>query len=125
MKSKITIESNAQGVITIHIDGLPVAKKEDRGTFIAYCPVLKVTGYSSESADAAFRDFERALNVFFQVHIDDDTLLDALNYFGWTSTASVKKFLNYAQNKVQPSFGFVNPNEIPNYVPRENLQFAI
>lgn len=86
--------------------GIALDKRE--GGWIAFCPSLKVLGYSNESKEKAFEDLKLSFNDFFQVHFEDDTLEEALSSFGWTT-----KFMENKKPISNPFFKIPSPVSIP------------
>lgn len=110
-KTSIEIKKEGEGVL-INIQNLGFAsKREDNGEWTVYCPSLKVIGYSRKSYNAAFKDFEENLSLFFTVHIQDKTIDRALLSFNYTKrTPSVNESLKASNSKklVSPKIQFTN-----------------
>ena len=81
-KSQIEI-SYGTSVVNIYIRNLGVAVKKGTGNFVVFCPTLNILGYSNKSASDAFKDFEENLSLYFEVHIKNKTLRDALTSKKW------------------------------------------
>lgn len=60
---------------------LAVYKKRDY--WIAFCPALKIFGYSREGEEGALKDFDRAIDTFLYVHEKRNSLENALKNLGW------------------------------------------
>jgi hypothetical protein len=75
---------NEQFKISPNEISVPVFLSERKGYWIAYCPVLKLYGYSKESGDAAYKDFDKAIITFFHVQNTLGTLNQTLLNLGWT-----------------------------------------
>ncbi len=59
-----------------------VIKKKER-YWIVYSPHFKTFGYSNKNENNAIKDFDRALGLFFDIHLKRRTLEKALIKFGW------------------------------------------
>jgi hypothetical protein len=66
--------------ITLRIQ-IGIREKDD--LYSVYSPSFETYGYSKASLSAAIKDLEKALAVFFKLHIRENTLDAALEYFGW------------------------------------------
>jgi len=83
---------------------LPVGIREtENGNWIAFNPSLKVIGYSSVSEEDALRDLNDSVSLFFDIHLKDETLDEALISFGWES-----KIDSQAQNVFQTTQRFTS-----------------
>lgn len=86
MKTEIFVDNKA-GIITV--SGLGIAIDERKQGWIAYCPSLKVLGYSNENEQGAIDEFNISLDAFFNIHLSDGTLSEALTQFGWNPKVSI------------------------------------
>lgn len=89
---------------------VPVLVVKRRDLWIAYCPFLKLYGYSEQSKDAAKDDFDKAIDTFFEIHATLGTLNQALLSLGWTRgndkvNAPTKNF----NSQISP---FRNPDKV-------------
>ena len=66
-----------------------VFKKKD--TWVAYSPNLKTFGYSAKNDKSAVEDFLKAVEVFFDIHRERNTIELALRGFGWRQRLHKKK----------------------------------
>ncbi|WP_341226912.1 hypothetical protein [uncultured Arcticibacterium sp.] len=104
MENFLKIEKDeANGNASIEV-GLSVAIKERANKWTVFSPQFKVIGFSNVSKEEAERDFEENLNLFFNIHLERDTLDDALKHFGWTIEFSFKNI------KKLPEFMFDTKN---------------
>ena len=83
-ESVIDVKGCSDGSINITVTNLGIATKNSRKSHTVFCPTLKVLGYSSKNEIDAFKDFEKNLTIFFNVHISQNTLNEALFSFNWT-----------------------------------------
>lgn len=83
-ESVIDVKGGADGSINITVTGLGVATKKSLNSHTVFCPSLKVLGHSTKNEKEAFKDFEKNLTIFFNVHISQNTLNEALISFNWT-----------------------------------------
>lgn len=81
----IQITNSKNKTISIETKLSLVIKKKKRH-WIAYSPHFKTFGYSNRNENSAIKDFGRALDLFFDVHIKRGTLEKALIKFGWKKT---------------------------------------
>lgn len=86
MKTEIFVDKKA-GTITVSGLGLAIDKRKQG--WIAYCPSLKVLGYSNESEQNAIDEFNISIDAFFNIHLTDGTLGEALTEFGWKPRVSI------------------------------------
>jgi len=63
---------------------VPVFTVERKGCWVAYCPVLKIYGYSQKDEKTALQDFDNAIDTFFHVQGTLGTLNNTLLKLGWT-----------------------------------------
>lgn len=69
----------------LELSDIDITLDEQENGWLAYCEGLKVLGYSNESSEDALEDLKCALEVFFKIHLEENTLKAALLEFGWTS----------------------------------------
>ena len=81
MDTTLNIQTNAKE-LRLEANILLAVKKKER-YWIVYSPHFKTFGYSSVSEDEAKKDFKNSLNIFFDVHINRNTLEIALEKLGW------------------------------------------
>lgn len=65
--------------------------------WVAFSPHLKTYGYSSENAEGAINDFDRAIETFFYVHEKLNNLKEVLSKLGWVrqdNSYDLPKLLN-------------------------------
>ena len=60
---------------------LPVQIWQEHGHFVAFCPVLQVTSYGDSKRDAQ-RNVKEAVELFFEVCVEDGTLNEVLRECG-------------------------------------------
>ena len=53
------------------------------GCWIAYCPALKLYGFSQSGETAALDDFDRAIDTFVSVQSETGKLDETLKTLGW------------------------------------------
>jgi predicted RNase H-like HicB family nuclease len=83
-KSQLVHVTDSNGN-NISIDAtIPLFTKKTDGYWLVYSPHFKTFGYSKESEKQAVQDLDRALTLFFDVHLERGTLEKALLAFGWT-----------------------------------------
>ncbi len=82
IKSSIHIKRRDDKII-ISVKNLGVASKQDGRSSTIFCPALKVLGYSPKNKGEAFSDFQKNLTLFFNIHITNNTLDEALKSFEW------------------------------------------
>lgn len=51
--------------------------------WVAYCPALKLYGFSEHGEDAALDDFDSAIDTFIQVQAQLGKIHETLNALGW------------------------------------------
>lgn len=51
--------------------------------WVAYCPELKIFGFSKKNINDAISDFEIALKTFLEVHAELGTIVKSLIKLGW------------------------------------------
>jgi len=78
---RVTDRNGNDIAIEAHV---PLFSKKSDSYWLVYSPHFKTFGYSKESKEKALVDFERALDLFFAVHVERGTLEKALLAFGWT-----------------------------------------
>lgn len=103
-KPQITTVKDSNGN-TIRIDGLiPLYTKKDlpENCWILYSPHFKTYGYSTESEEKALKDFDRAIKLFFDIHIERGTLEKALICFGWKKTSDTFHKPEFGNSPVVP-----------------------
>jgi cell shape-determining protein MreC len=81
-KSSILVERRDDRII-VTLQDLGVATKKDGRSRTIFCPSLKVLGFSSKNINDAFNDFESNLSLFFNLHLKNETLDEALKSFEW------------------------------------------
>lgn len=75
---------------TIRLEGdVPLEVKKNGAYWIIYSPHFKTFGYSHESEQKAVEDFDTAIKLFFEIHIERGTLEKALILYGWERTNNV------------------------------------
>lgn len=99
MNSQIKL-SKIDGGVEVQISNLPINVKETRGNFTAVCELFRSIGFSAKSKDLAITDLEDSLNLFFEIHLKEGTLDDALKEFGWEMEMDID-FLTDFQPKFQ------------------------
>ncbi|MGF1558352.1 MAG: hypothetical protein ACFCUL_04615 [Flavobacteriaceae bacterium] len=82
-ESIIDVKGHSDGSIEVILKDLGIASTKRGNSYIVFCPSLKVLGYSNRSEREAFRDFEKNLIIFFDVHLKRNTLNEALISFDW------------------------------------------
>lgn len=92
MNATIQISTQGGGVQIITSE-LPLAVFQKNEKWIAYSPMFKTLGYSSFDQDSAVEDFFHSLDMFFTIHIEDNTLEEALSLFNWKSSTNISKSL--------------------------------
>lgn len=91
--TKSTIEiKREEGRVTINIKNLGIGIKRRIGKNVVYSPGLNVLGYSSKSVKSALKDFEENLELFFAVHLTDDTIREALVSNKWNFVGEGQNF---------------------------------
>lgn len=84
-----TLRINSNGK-TLQIEAIiPIAVKNKDKNWVAYSPQFKTFGFSSVSKEKALEDFDRAIDLFFQIHIDRNTLEKALEKLRWQRSNDV------------------------------------
>lgn len=69
----------------LELSDIDISMDEQADGWVAFCPGLKVLGYSNISDQEALDDLKEALEGFFKIHLEEKTLKKALIEFGWTS----------------------------------------
>lgn len=81
-KATLKIQKNNDGIITSIETVLPILKTYPIGiqkaSFTVRCPILKTLGYSMESMEDAINDHMEDIDTFFDMHIQEGTLITAL-----------------------------------------------
>ena len=62
---------------------VPVFTIQRHGLWVAYCPVLKLYGFSENGENAALDDFDNAIETFIQVQAKLGKLHETLTTLGW------------------------------------------
>ncbi|MBL7811403.1 MAG: hypothetical protein JNL57_04185 [Bacteroidetes bacterium] len=68
---------------------IPVWLFEDDGTWVAYCPLLDLSGYANDEL-AAMESFKVVLGEFLSYTVHKKTLEKVLNDLGWTKLKKSK-----------------------------------
>jgi hypothetical protein len=76
---------------TITVD-LPVMIFEEKGTQIAYIPVLDISGYG-ETEPEAKESLEHCLSEYFSYTTNKNTLIEDLKAHGWTIKKKTKPYI--------------------------------
>lgn len=95
---EISRDIDTNKIVKVIVSNFPVFDRKVEG-FAVFSPNFKLLGYSRESKEKAIKDFERSLDVFFQLHIVRNSLSDALRKLGWDVPNDEKKIL---KNKIPP-----------------------
>ena len=98
----IEICKNPDGSLNLIIELTAVFKERSGGITVAF-PQIKVFGFSQNSREEALIDAKENASIFFDVHIEDGTLIDALNEFGWKLDY---EFKDLSKRSPYPSFEF-------------------
>lgn len=118
-----TIEiKNKDGGIQITATNLPVSLSKRNGKFIAFCPVLKSLGYSSNSEDEAITDLFNSLDGFFRIHLKNNTLDKALTSFEWQQQMDLRLAVT---SSYEPSFSLKDNNPIYKSLRKESHTFEL
>ena len=74
------------GKVHVNIEELPVLFIKEGDMFVAYCPVLDLST-AAPSFDEAKKNFEEAVDIFFEECLRHKTLDQALESLGWARSS--------------------------------------
>lgn len=110
--------SKAADELAIEFNNLPIATRQTKsGSWIAFCPMFRLHGFSKKSQDAAVEDFHESLAGVFQILLEENTLQDALDHFGWKAYVNLKH-----DPEPRPSFRY--PTIMPQ-IPTRNFNIPV
>lgn len=117
MRPTIQLEKT-HGGIKVTVSDLPLRIRKRRGRWTAYSDPLKTLGYSRVKKVDSVVDFIESMSAFFEIHLDENTLKEALKKFGWKLDIDISVFVS---DEFKPKFYL--KESIPTYNKLEILSY--
>lgn len=77
------VKDDAGKIVGVNVK-VPLLERKHKGFYFVQCPLFRTLGYSDKSFEEAYKDHDKDLQIFLEIHIQQNTLNKALRSLNWT-----------------------------------------